>query len=87
MGNISLVTLLVLGFVSLVGWLLSFIWLGWLANAAIWLWARGRGLKMKNPTHDLMVHLLSTLASFIPFMPAAFAQYLILHLANKKMPK
>ncbi|MEK7636558.1 MAG: hypothetical protein AAB362_02630 [Patescibacteria group bacterium] len=82
--EISLVELIVvLIFFGFGSWLLSFIWLGWIGNGAVTLWAKFKGIRLKSYGQDMLLHTLSPLVGIIPGVPGAAGQIAVLYIAQK----
>ena len=82
--EISLVELvLMLMLVGIPSWILGFIFLGWLGNAAVTLWAKMKGIKLKSPGQDMLLHILAPLVGLLPGVPGAAGQIIILYFVNK----
>ena len=82
--KISFVELIVvLLFFGVGSWLLSFVFLGWVGNGAVTLWAKFKGIKLKSHGQDMLLHILSPLVSIIPGAPGAAGQITILYMAQK----
>ena len=73
----------IITFIAIIGWVLSFIWLGAVGNAIMWLWSHSKKVPYKSKTQETLIHLISFLLGFIPFVPSAAVQGFIIHRLKK----
>ncbi len=74
---------IMLMFVGVGSWLLSFVFLGWLGNGVVTLWAKMKGIKLKSPGQDMLLHMLAPLVSLIPGSPGTAGQIVIIYFTSK----
>ena len=53
-----------------------------IGNGIVWFWARIKGIKLKTPSQDLLLHLTAPLIGYFG-IPSAAGQIILLYTADK----
>ena len=72
-------------FVGLPFWVVSFTGIPGLSaigNGIVWFWARIKGVRLKSPSQDLLLHMTSPLIGYFG-LPSAIGQITLLYTAQK----